>query len=160
MEAADIVIASLTLGALLISAGKSPAKTRQALVIGGRRLLTVLPMILAIFVMVGMLEVFVPRQVIVSVLGSSRGILAPLLSALVGGVLTGPPVASYPIAYYLYGHGATVTSVVTFLVAWVAVGTVSLPIEAKFLSWRFAAIRWALMMILSLVVGLLMGVFL
>lgn len=90
-------------------------------------------------------------------MGASRGILAPIFAAIVGGVMSGPPAASYPMAKILLEHGAGTAAVATLIIAWVAVGTISLPVEIKLLGARFAWTRWTLTFILSIFLGVVLG---
>ena len=66
---------------------------------------------------------------------------------------TGPPAAVFPLGQYLLAQHASVAAVSTLLIAWVAVGTVTLPAEIRFFGARFAFSRWALAFVLSIVAG-------
>jgi uncharacterized membrane protein YraQ (UPF0718 family) len=137
---------------------KSPAKTKRALAIGARQFIRMLPFLAAVFVLIGVLEVFVPSRVIGSLMGPSNGILAPIFAAATGGVLgAGPPAASYVMAQFLFRQHATLAAVATFLIAWAAVSTVSLPVEIRLMGARFAWTRWALTLVFSIVCGVLIG---
>lgn len=153
----NIILLSLCAVGLILSWAKSPDKTKRALRIGGRQFLTVLPFLLAVFILIGVLEVFVPSRAITSLMGGSRGILSPLFASLIGGVMSGPPAASYPMAQFLLRQHASMAAVATFLIAWVAVGTISLPVEIKLLGPRFAWTRWSLTLVFSVVCGVLIG---
>ncbi len=149
-----LIVCALGLG---WSAAKSPAKTRQALRVGGRQFLNVLPFLVAVFVLIGVLEVFVPQRIVSLLMGSARGVLAPLFASIIGGVMSGPPAASYPMAQFLLRQHAGLGAVATFLIAWVAVGTISLPVEIKLLGARFAWTRWGLTLIFSIICGVFIG---
>jgi hypothetical protein len=90
-------------------------------------------------------------------LGTGAGVLAPLYAAVLGGLATGPPAAVFPLGQFLLSQHASVAAVATLLIAWVAVGTVTLPAEIRFFGARFALSRWALALVLSIVLGLAMG---
>lgn len=139
------------------SAAKSRPQTAKALRIGTKQFLAVLPFFLAVFGAVGLLEILLAPSEIESFLGSGRGLLAPLYAAILGGLATGPPAAVYPLGKYLLAQHAGVAAVGTLLIAWVAVGTVSLPVEIRFFGARFALARWVLTMVVSIVLGVIMG---
>ncbi len=155
----SLILIFISAVGLIISGLKDTQKTARALQIAGKRFLDVLPFLIAVFLLTGLLEVFVSSKTIVMLMGSTRGLLAPVFAALIGGVLTGPPAASYPMTYFLLHHGASWAAAATFLIAWVAVGTVSLPIEIRLLGARFAWTRWILTLVFSIVIGVLIGWF-
>jgi hypothetical protein len=63
----------------------------------------------------------------------------------------------FPLGQYLLAQHASIAAVATLLIAWVAVGTVTLPAEIRFFGTRFALSRWALTLVLSIVLGVVMG---
>jgi uncharacterized membrane protein YraQ (UPF0718 family) len=136
---------------------KSREKTKKALMIAGKQFINVLPFLIAVFTLIGILEVFVPQKTVTALLGSGSGVFALLFAAAIGGIMSGPPAASYPMADFLLKQHASMAAVATFLVAWVAVGTISLPVEIKLLGARFAWTRWALTLVFSIVVGVVIG---
>jgi len=153
----NLILLFLSAASVVVSWTKSKAKTQKALKMSLKSFINVLPFLVAIFILIGMMEVFVPQSVIVFLMGKGRGLLAPVLAALIGGILTGPPAASYPMAEFMMKHQASTAAVATFLIAWVAVGTVSLPLEIKLLGPKFAWIRWSLTLVLSILIGILLG---
>lgn len=153
----NAVLLALCAAGLGISFYKSPDKTKRALKIGGKQFVNVLPFLIAVFTLIGVLEVFVPERAVTALMGGSRGLLAPVFSAFIGGVMSGPPAASYPMARFLLSQHASVGSVATFLIAWVAVSTISLPVEIKMLGSRFAWTRWVLTLVFSVLCGVVIG---
>jgi uncharacterized membrane protein YraQ (UPF0718 family) len=139
------------------SALRSRAKTKAALRVGRRQFVAILPFFVAIFGLIGLLEALLSPRQVQSLLGAQRGVLAPLYAALLGGLATGPPAAVYPLGRYLLDQHASVAAVATLLIAWVAVGTVTLPAEIRFFGPRFAFSRWTLSFCVSLGLGMLMG---
>lgn len=112
---------------------------------------------LAVFGLIGLLDVFVPPSMIESALGSGGGVTALLTGAGLGSVAAGPPVAAYPIASTLLASGAWAPAVAAFIVSWTLVGFVSLPFEARTFGVRFALARNVLSFVFAMVIGLLMG---
>ena len=155
--ASEFILIGICIVAVAISWFKDSRKTKSALKVSAKSFMLILPFLVAVFILTGLLEVFVPKQFIIAMMGTSREFLAPVLAAIIGGVLTGPAPASYPLARFLLDHNASIAAVATFVIAWVAVGTVSLPIEIKLFGQRFAFTRWFLTIVFSVVIGLLMG---
>lgn len=151
---AFLILAVLALCASLIA---DRHKTYRALKISVRSFGNMIPFFIAVFVLIGILEVFVPSSMIASLLGVKRGFMATVFAAAIGGIMAGPPPASYPMADFLVKHNASLAAAATFIIAWVAVSTVSLPLEIKILGSRFAWTRWTLTIVLSVIIGTILG---
>lgn len=155
MSATDGILIGVVLLLLVASLVKSRPKTKKALKIGAKQFWNVLPFFVAVFGLIGLLEVVLTPKIVQTWLGS--GMLAPLYAAVFGGMATGPPAAVFPLGKYLLTQNASVAAVATLLIAWVAVGTVTLPAEIRFFGARFALSRWTLAFVLSIALGLAMG---
>ncbi len=118
------------------------------------------PTLIAILTLVAMIDVFVPKETIVSLIGSSKGILSILLSTTIGSILMGPVATSYPLGMILLKKGASVSSVASFLFAWVMVGIVTLPFEISVFGKKFALVRNVASFLGAMILGLLMGLIL
>jgi uncharacterized membrane protein YraQ (UPF0718 family) len=153
----NYVLIGITIGMIALSLAKSRQKTSKALRIAIKTFMSSLPFFIAVFILIGLVEVFATPDIIVSLMGTSRGALATVFAAIVGGLMSGPPAASYPMAKVLVERGASIASVATLIVAWVAVGTISLPVEIKLLGQRFAWTRWILTLFLSIALGIVLG---
>lgn len=111
----------------------------------------------AVFGLVGLLDVYVPPALIRQALGAEGGLMSLLTGAVLGSVAAGPPVAAYPIASELLKGGAWAPAVAAFIVSWTLVGFVSIPFEARTFGTRFALARNGLSFVFAMVIGLLMG---
>ncbi len=132
-------------------------QAETAIKTGAKALCSLLPLLLAIFALVGLFKEFLPPKLIETVLGEGNKALSLLLGGLLGAVSIGPPLASYPIAGSLLADGAWPPAVAAFIMSWISVGIITLPFEAKIFSWRFALIRNFLTLIAALISGLLLG---
>ena len=157
MQVTDYAIIGVVAVLLGVSGFKDMARTKKALKIGAKQFWNVLPFFIAVFGLIGLLEVLLTPQQVQAWLGSGSGMLAPFYAAVFGGMATGPPAAVFPLGQYLLAQKASVAAVSTLLIAWVAVGTVTLPAEIRFFGARFAFSRWAIAFVLSIVLGLMMG---
>jgi len=133
------------------------AKARIAIKIGAKSLSNLVPLLLAIFALVGLFKEFMPPELIETLLGNGNQALSLLTGGLIGAVSIGPPLAAYPIAGSLLAGGAWPPAVAAFIMSWISVGVITLPFEAKIFSWRFALIRNALTLITAYFSGLLLG---
>lgn len=157
ITAVGFIYLGLVLALYLWAARRDRQKTLAALKAGGASLWNLLPLLLAIFALVGLFEEFLPPQLIESVLGAGNHWQALILGGLLGAISIGPPLASYPLAGTLLAEGAWPPAVAAFIFSWIAVGVVTLPFEAQIFSWRFALVRNGLTLIVAILSGLLLG---
>lgn len=95
-------------------------------------------------VLIGLFEVWAPKQLIGKYLGHESGWKGILLAILFGTAPTGPLYVAIPIAAMLLKKGASPLNVVVLLNTWAAVKIPQLLVEAKFLGTSFMMTRLAL----------------
>lgn len=98
----------------------------------------------------------VPTAAIAQVLGSDSGLVGILLASLLGGILPGGPMASFPLALFIWDAGAGTGQMVALLAGWsvFAMHRV-LAYEAPVMGWRFVALRLASSFLLPPAAGIL-----
>jgi uncharacterized membrane protein YraQ (UPF0718 family) len=133
-------------------------KTRQSLQVAGRSLWMLLPLLFAVFGLVGLFQVFLPPDQVERAMGAANGGMALLVGGALGAVSIGPPLAAYPLAGSMLDAGAWAPAVAAFIVSWISVGVITLPFEAATFSLRFALLRNSINFCLALLIGLLLGV--
>lgn len=138
--------------------GISPGRCRQSLAVAGQSLGRLLPLLVAVFALIGLFQVYLPPEVIERRLGAASGWSALLSGGLLGAVAIGPPVAAFPLAGSLLAAGAWPPAIAAFIVSWVSVGVFSLPVEAEVFGLRFALARNGIAFLAALLIGLLVGV--
>jgi uncharacterized membrane protein YraQ (UPF0718 family) len=141
----------------LICFRKDPKKGRQSLLAARQTLWRMVPLLLAIFALIGLFQEFVPPEMIHTWLGTENHLLSLLNGGLVGAIAIGPPVAAFPIASSFIDTGAWPPAAAAFIVSWVSVGVVTLPVEAHVFGWRFALWRNIINFFAALLIGLLIG---
>ena len=134
------------------------ARTRQSLRIGGRSLWTLLPLLIAVFGLVGLFQVFLSPEQVERVMGAANGWLSLLAGGAIGAISIGPPLAAYPLAGSMLDAGAWPPAVAAFIVSWISVGIITLPFEAATFTLRFALLRNSVNFGLALLIGLLLGI--
>lgn len=157
IDPTGLVYAGVMLGVYAYVARTRPEKAIAAAKIGSKQLISILPMFVAVFGLVGLFAVFVPPSLIEQWMGASSGAQSLFVGALVGSVAAGPPPVAFPIAAGLLAGGAWMPAVAAFIVSWVLVGVASLPFEAKLFGWRFALLRNGLSFLVAMAIGLVMG---
>jgi uncharacterized membrane protein YraQ (UPF0718 family) len=146
--------------AYLFAWSRNREKSARSLLVARQSLLRVVPLLVAIFGLIGLFEVYCPPELIKSWLGAESGVLALLTGGLAGAIAIGPPLAAFPLAGSLLESGAWAPAVATFIVSWISVGVVTLPFEASVFGARFALVRNLLAFAAALLIGLCVGVLL
>ncbi len=157
IDPTGVIYAVVMVVAYAFVARTRPEKAVEAARAGSKQLVSILPMFLAVFGIVGLFQVFVPPSLIEKWMGASSGALSLLVGAGIGSVAAGPPPVAFPIAAGLLEGGAWMPAVAAFIVSWVLVGIASLPFEAQLFGWRFALLRNGGSFLLAMLIGLVMG---
>lgn len=109
-----------------------------------------------VFVLMGLLEVWVPKEKIKQLMGSGSGLKGMFFSFLMGTLPTGPLYMAFPLAGSLLQKGARVSNIVIFLGAWAAIKMPQLIAEIEFLGLPFSALRFALTLTAVIIIGQIM----
>ncbi len=98
------------------------------------------PMILGIILTIGLFQAFVTEEMLTSIF-SGNPFVDTLWGTVLGGVSVGQPVASYIIGGELRAGGVSMYAVTAFILAWVTLGIVQLPLELSLFGKRFTVLR-------------------
>jgi len=107
---------------------------------------------LAVILFIQLLSALLPKNFYIS-----TGFLLTdiFLSALAGSLLLGNPTNGYIIGHALLERGLSPLALSALLAAWVTVGLLQVPLEAKYLGRRFALARNIVAFALALLLSLL-----
>ncbi|MBN1892637.1 MAG: permease [Clostridiales bacterium] len=108
-----------------------------------------------VFILMGLMEVWIPKTKIQHWLGSKSGVRGAVLSVLLGTLPTGPLYIAFPMTASLIKKGASKTNMVLFLGSWAALKIPQLLVEAEFLGLRFTILRFVLTTTALVLTGLL-----
>ncbi len=86
--------------------------------ITGSNLLEMLSVLPPIFVLLGLLDVWVKQETMIKYMGKGSGLKGCVLAFLLGSAAAGPLYAAFPVAAVLLKKGAKLTNVFLFLGAW------------------------------------------
>lgn len=114
----------------------------------------------AVFVLMGLIEVWIPGDKIQKWLGASSGVKGIVISFLLGTLPTGPLYVAFPLAASLLKKGASITNTVIFLGSWAALKIPQLLVEIKFLGEVFTIVRFILTLITIIIMGIVMDLLL
>jgi len=123
----------------------------------GKEMALIMP---AVFILIGLIEVWIPGDKIQKWLGASSGIKGVFISFLMGTLPTGPLYLAFPLAASLLKKGASITNIVIFLGSWAALKIPQLLVEIKFLGGAFTIVRFVLTLIVIIIMGIIMNILL
>jgi uncharacterized membrane protein YraQ (UPF0718 family) len=106
-----------------------------------------------VFILMGLMEVWIPKRMIETWMGAGSGVRGGLISILLGTLPTGPLYIAFPMAAALLHKGASVTNMILFLGSWAALKIPQLMVEISFLGIEFAALRFVLTLTALAVIG-------
>lgn len=97
-----------------------------------------------VFILMGLLQVWIPREKITALIGQGTGLKGILISFVMGTIPTGPVYIAFPMAGSLLHKGARLSNVVIFIGAWAAIKVPQLIAETQFLGPAFTSLRFVL----------------
>jgi uncharacterized membrane protein YraQ (UPF0718 family) len=144
-----IIFSIILLGLTLIS----PERGTQALSLTGDSLIDMFSLLPPILVLVGLIDQWVDKQVLIKFMGDDSKFLGVIVALLLGGLAAGPMYIAFPIAITLLKKGANIRYVVFFLGVWT---TAKLPIvlfEVAAFGWKYTLIHVSVGLIFFYFVG-------
>lgn len=144
-----IILSIILLSLALIS----PERGSQALSLTGDSLIDMFSLLPPILVLVGLIDQWVDKQILIKFMGDDSKFLGVIVALLLGGLAAGPMYISFPIAITLLKKGANIRYVVFFLGVWT---TAKLPIvlfEVAAFGWKYTLIHVSVGLIFFYLVG-------
>lgn len=80
--------------------------------------ITMLTIVPPIFLLIGLLDVWVPRETMIRIMGEKSGIIGIFVAFLFGTLAAGPLVGAFPLAMIMLKKGARYANVMFFLMIW------------------------------------------
>jgi uncharacterized membrane protein YraQ (UPF0718 family) len=134
-----LVAAALVAVGIISGKGQHIAGVRA----GAGLLIEVLPMLCFAFIVAGMVQVLLPKELLSRWVGAESGIKGILVGTLAGAVSPGGPYVNLPVVAGLLKAGASPGTMVAFLTAWSLWALARIPMEVGILGWKFTVIRFA-----------------
>jgi len=94
-----------------------------------------------VFILLGLLDVWVPKQAMVKYMGEKSGLKGILLSIFIGSAAAGPLYGAFPVAAVFMKKGVKFSNIIIFLGAWSTTKIPMLLFEMASLGTKFALIR-------------------
>jgi len=156
MDLTVITYLVLAIILLAISFFKDREKTRLALKASVKTFSSLFPLLLLVFVLMGLSQAYVSRETIAALLGGSNALKGILLGAAIGCVALIAPAAIFPVGGYLCQNGAHYGAVAALIVTAILIGITTLPVEIRTFGWRFTLARNIVTFFLAILIGLSM----
>lgn len=118
-----------------------PALGQNALKITGKNVLEMLLVIPPIFLLLGLLDVWVDRETMIRYMGEQSGWIGIFIAFLLGSAAAGPLYAAFPIAGVLLKKGSKLSNVLIFIGAWSTTKIPLLLFEISSMGTLFALTR-------------------
>lgn len=107
-------------------------------------ILEMLSVIPPIFLLLGLMDVWVPKETIMKYMGKEAGIKGGIFAFILGSFSAGPLYASFPIAAIFLKKGVSFVNIFIFIGAWSATKVPMMLFEITQLGGRFALSRFIL----------------
>ncbi len=143
MEPTTLVLGLIAVVLLIVALLRGRDVALAGVLAGGRTLWRNLAVLLLGFLIAGLAQVLIPRQVISQWLGGGAGFRGVLIGCVAGGLVPGAPQATFPLVAALYRSGASLGAVVGFVTAWALWSVTRLPVEIALIDTKPALVRYA-----------------
>ncbi|MGE5541987.1 MAG: permease [Bacillota bacterium] len=123
-----------------------------------KEMLSVLP---PIFILLGLMDVWVPRETFVKYMGEGSGIMGVTLAIFLGAFAAGPLYGAFPIASMMFRKGVAFSNVMVLIGAWANLKMPMFLFETASLGARFSVTRWLvnipIILAMSYVITVMLG---
>jgi len=118
-----------------------PETALNALSISVSDIKIILGILPPVLILVGLLDVWVPKKTVIQYMGDNSGIKGLLFAFLLGAIAAGPLFVAFPIAAMLAGKGARLAYIIFFMGIWTSIKLPLLLFEYSFFGGTFTAIH-------------------
>ncbi len=153
MDLSTLILYGIAGLLLILSLIKDRKKTGLAVKKGWKAFVNILPVLIPLFIIVGVLLSLVTPAMIRQIIGADSGILGVILAMLIGSVAFMPPFVTYPLGVQLLENGAGYAQVAALVTTLMAVGLVYWSAEVKFFGTKAVILRNGLAFIASGIVA-------
>lgn len=115
----------------------------KALSITWESMLEMLSFLPPIFILLGLLDVWVDRETMMKYMGDGSGLRGSILAFILGSAAAGPLYAAFPMAGVMMRKGARMLNVFIFIGAWSTTKVPLIMFETATLGMRFMILRLA-----------------
>lgn len=158
MDRVTLVLWGIAASAFGASLWKDRRRTIESVRMARALMKGMVGQIVGILFLIGLIQTFVPPEVIRSLLGGSDQVAATVASAFAGSITLIPAFVAFPLVGSFVDAGASIVPAVAFLTTLTMVGVVTFPLERETFGTKFAAVRNGASFVFALLIALFMGV--
>ena len=114
----------------------------------------IFPIILGLFLLLSLTISAIPETFYSNIFTGNK-FIDPLLGALLGSVSGGTSITSYILAGEFLKQGVGLLAVTAFMLSWVTVGTIQMPVESAIFGKKFAIVRNITSFVTAIVIAIL-----
>ncbi|HBV87085.1 MAG TPA: permease [Desulfosporosinus sp.] len=133
-----LVVINIVIYALYPSVGQTSINITWSNTV---EMLSVIP---PIFILLGLLDVWVQRETMIKLMGEKSGILGILIAFFLGSAAAGPLYVAFPMAGVLLKKGSKFSNILIFIGAWSTTKIPMLLFEASAMGWKFMITRFVI----------------
>jgi len=150
-------IAMAIIAAALLAVGffRGGSQHVDGLRISRDMIVRILPLLVFAFIVAGMVQVLIPRELLAKWIGRESGLRGILMGTIAGGLAPGGPYVSLPLAAGFLKSGASIGTMVAFITGWSLWAVNRLPMEVGIMGVRFTLIRIACTFFFPPIAGLI-----
>jgi uncharacterized membrane protein YraQ (UPF0718 family) len=112
-----------------------------------------------VFILLGLLDVWVPKETMIRYMGESSGIRGIILAFIIGSVAAGPLYGAFPVAAVFMKKGVKFSNIMIFIGAWSTTKIPMLLFEVSALGLKFAMTRLLVDIPGIIIIAFLLGKF-
>lgn len=146
-----IILDVVPLNTSLINPDPTTPLSLQALQSAAFQFLAMLKIVPPIFLMIGLLDLWVPRETMMKLMGDNSGWLGILIALFIGTMSAGPLIAAFPVAHIMLKKGARYANVLFFLMIWASAKLPILFFQATTLGLAYTVVTNLTLMIVYLI---------
>ena len=154
-----LIMGILAIILVLIGYNKGQGQHISGLKTGLNMLIEILPLLLLAFIVAGMVQVLIPKEILSKWVGTEAGLRGIFIGSVAGGFCPGGPFVSLPIAVGLVRSGASIGTIIAFLTGWSLWAFARLPMEVGILGWKITLIRFLSTFIFAPMAGIIAQTF-
>jgi len=113
----------------------------KALGNAGSQFIQMLLIIPPVFILLGLLDVWIPRETMIKYMGEGSGAKGVILAFVIGSAAAGPLYGAFPVAAVFMKKGVKFSNILIFIGAWSTTKIPMLMFEFSALGAKFAATR-------------------
>jgi len=131
----------------------NPQIEMKALNFTGKNFLNFLFMLTPIFICIGLMDVWIERDMMIKIMGEKSGLKGVLVALMLGVITAVPLYALLPVAGVLLKKGSRISNILIFLCSSASIRIPLLLFETSSLGWKFTFVRFGLNFVVVLLIA-------